>query len=31
MWESQQRFPRAVGAEENLSLVFLGVHSPSFP
>ena len=26
-----QRFPRAVGAEENLVLVFLGVHGPSFP
>jgi len=26
MWESQQRFPRAVGSEGNLGLVFLTVH-----
>src|ERR1035437_9401250 len=32
MWESRSlRFPRAVGAEGNLLLVFLGVHGPSFP
>jgi hypothetical protein len=31
MWESRQRFPRAVGTEENLPLVFLCVHNPSFP
>src|SRR6266446_984170 len=26
-----QRFPRAVGAEENLPLVFLRVHNPALP
>src|SRR5579863_6190005 len=32
MWKSRfLRFPRTVGAEENLPLVFLGVHGPSFP
>ena len=31
MWKSHQRFPRAVGAEGNLFLVFLRVHSLSFP
>src|SRR5258708_9611529 len=31
MWESPQRFPRAVGNEGNLLLVFLVSHSPSFP
>jgi len=32
MWESRSlRFPRAVGAEGNLLLVFLCVHGPSFP
>ena len=32
MWKSRcWRFPRAVGAVENLLLVFHGVHSPSFP
>src|SRR5258708_40161641 len=31
MWESRERFPRAVGSEGNLVLVFLAFHSPSFP
>src|SRR5438874_5890468 len=31
MWESRERFPRAVGREGNLVLVFLASHSPSFP
>jgi hypothetical protein len=31
MWESQLRFPRAVGSVENPLLVFLAVHGPSFP
>jgi hypothetical protein len=31
MWESRLRFPRAVGAEGNLLLVFLRVHGPAFP
>src|SRR5713226_1190650 len=31
MWESRERFPRAVGSEGNLTLVFLAFHSPSFP
>jgi hypothetical protein len=31
MWESQQRFPRAVGRVENLLLVFQAFHGPAFP
>src|SRR6266404_2693998 len=32
MWKSRSvRFPRTVGAEENLLSVFLGVHGPAFP
>src|SRR5438270_7195852 len=31
MWESRERFPRAMGSEGNLVLVFLVFHSPSFP
>jgi hypothetical protein len=31
MWESRQRFPRAVGRLENLPLVFQAFHGPSFP
>src|SRR6516162_6104315 len=30
MWESQQRFPRAVGRVENLFLVFQAFHGPAF-
>lgn len=31
MWESRERFPRAVGRVENLGLVFHSFHGPSFP
>lgn len=31
MWESQQRFPRAVGNDEKPVLVFLVFHGPAFP
>src|SRR5881628_1327339 len=31
MWESRERFPRAVGNEGNMGLVFLVFHGPSFP
>jgi len=31
MWESRERFPRAVGRVENLLLVFQAFHGPSFP
>lgn len=31
MWESRQRFPRAVDNEGNRCLVFLVVHGPAFP
>jgi hypothetical protein len=31
MWESRQRFPRAVERVENLGLVFQAFHGPAFP
>jgi hypothetical protein len=31
MWESRERFPRAVGNEGNLLLVFLVFQGPAFP
>jgi hypothetical protein len=31
MWESRQRFPRAVERVENLGLVFQAFHGPTFP